>query len=269
MKLSVVITVADAPPSAFAVFRGIEESIARAAALGYEGVELALGSPEDINPARLSQWLDRCNMEVSAISTGLVYAGRGIGLVETPEKAQKVFRALIDFAAEYGKKINIGRSRGFKRGYSFDEAAEIMKKTLEPLCDYAGRKEVSFLIEPVNRYEIDWINRIDEGAALIDRLGFANVSLMPDVFHMNIEDTGIAAKLREFGNYIGYIHLADSNRRSPGKGHIDFPAVFGALKAAGYDGWAGVEILPMPDSDVAAKEAVEYLKPLVDSYNGK
>jgi sugar phosphate isomerase/epimerase len=267
MKLAIAISTAGAPAQAFVVFRGIEESIARAAALGYGGIELAVATPADAEPARLDKWLGGHNMEVSAVSTGLVFASRGLSLLGTPQKAQRAFFEIIDLAADYGHKVNIGRSRGFMGAGTFEETAETFKKTLGPLSEYAAKKKVQLLIEPVNRYEIDWIHSLDEGAALLDLLGFDNLRLMPDTFHMNIEDSKLPDKLAAFGSYLSYIHLADSNRLAPGQGHIDFPAVFAALKSRNYDDWASVEILPLPSPEAAAKQAIDFLKPLLEIYN--
>jgi sugar phosphate isomerase/epimerase len=267
MKLAIAISALDAPANAFVVFRGIEESITKASALGYDGVELAVSGPEDINISRLDKCISAQGMEIAAISTGLVFAKDGISLLETPDKAKARFRELIEMAADYGKKINVGRSRGFKGAKTFLEAAGELKQTLAPLCEYAQKKGVRFLIEPVNRYEIDWINNMDEGVSLLETLQMDNVFLMPDVFHMNIEDANIPLKLVEYGRYIGYIHFADSNRLAPGRGHFDFKSVFDALKFTGYEGWASVEILPLPDAERAAREAVDFLRPLVALYN--
>jgi sugar phosphate isomerase/epimerase len=267
MKLSVAVSASDAPANAFVVFRGIEESVAKASALGYDGIELAISSPGDINTAALDRSLGDNHMEIAAVSTGLVYAKDGISILETLEKAGKRFRELIDLAADYGRTINIGRSRGFKGQRSFAEAAGEFKKNFTPLCEYAQKKGVRFVIEPVNRYEIDWINNMDEGANLLEIMGIENVFLMPDVFHMNIEDVQIPLKLVEYGKYVGYVHLADSNRLAPGNGHIDFNAVFEALKLIHYEGWASVEILPLPEPDKAAAQAADFLRPLMAQYN--
>jgi sugar phosphate isomerase/epimerase len=94
-----------------------------------------------------------------------------------------------------------------------------------------------------------------------------NMKLMPDVFHMNIEDRTIGDELAENIDYIRYIHLADSNRLAPGQGHTDFNDIFDNLKKAKYDGWVSVEILPKPDPDTAAAQAVKFLRPLIDKYN--
>ena len=265
MKLSVAAAVDNAPDNAFVVFRGLENSIRNAAELGYHGIELALARSGDVDPAKLAKSLSDNRMEVSAISTGLVYAKEGLSLLETPEAASPVFRDLIDIAADFGKKVNIGRSRGFKKGLSLDEAALKLKKALEPLMVYASSKGVSFMLEPVNRYEIDWIHSVSEGAYVLEKIGLEGVGLMPDVFHMNIEDRSIPDSFLEFKQYIFYIHLADSNRHAPGWGHLDFDSVFAALKKASYDGWVSVEILPIPSPLEAAKQAAEFLLPFVDA----
>jgi sugar phosphate isomerase/epimerase len=268
MKLSVAAAPENAPDSAFVVFRGLEESIQRAAEFGYQGVELAVSCAADVRASSLNRWLSKYNMEVSAISTGLVYAASGISLLETPEAAVPVFIGLIDAAGDFGKQVNIGRSRGFKRGLSLDEAADRLKKTMDPLMNHALRRGVTLLLEPVNRYEIDWINSVDEGAAVLDRIQNGCLALMPDVFHMNIEDRRIGDSLVKHKKYVKYVHLADSNRRAPGWGHLDFTEIFSALRTIAYRGWVSVEILPVPSPDEAAKQAAGYILPLLARYKG-
>ncbi len=86
---------------------------------------------------------------------------------------------------------------------------------------------------------------------------------MPDVFHMNIEDRSIQSELVRCAEYISYIHFADSNRLAPGQGHLHFPDIINTLKAVGYDGWITIEILPEPDPDIAAYQAVNYIRQLI------
>lgn len=269
MKLSLAIAPNNAPPTAFVVFRGLEESIAKASALGFQGVELAISCREDANLSRLDGWLAQNSMEVSAISTGLVWAKSHLSLLQTPVEAQKVFRELIDVAAEHGQLINIGRSRGEKGALSLEDAAEKLKTTLLPLLEYGEKKGVSFVLEPVNRYEVDWIRSVPEGARVADLIGAENLGLMPDVFHMNIEDAGIAKTLLEYRQYVRYVHLADSNRHAPGQGHLPFAEIFAALREMQYDRWLSVEILPYPSPEEAAKNAAEYLLPFIHAGEAK
>jgi sugar phosphate isomerase/epimerase len=125
------------------------------------------------------------------------------------------------------------------------------------------------VLEPVNRYETDFVNTVPEGVALLGKVGMPNLKLMPDVFHMNIEDVTIDGELSRYINDIAYVHFADSNRQAPGRGHTDFKSIVNQLKQAGYEGWVALEILPIPDPDEAAREAIEYLTPILrEAYAG-
>ena len=131
-------------------------------------------------------------------------------------------------------------------------------------ADHAAERGIRILLEPVNRYEINYVNSVlPDGIDLIRRLGHPNVKLMPDVFHMNIEDASIAGSLVAAGAMVGYVHLADSNRWAPGQGHIDFHAILAALDKIGYDDDVAVEILPLPSADEAAAEAIRFLRSLI------
>lgn len=270
LKIAVAVADTNALPNAFVVWRGIEESIRKAAEYGYDGIELALKMPDEINPVDLSRWLDRDGLGVSCISTGQVFAGLGLTFTDTDESrrshVQKIFEAFIDIATDFSRQVNVGRVRG-SIGEDLAGARARFLDMAGRLSDYAARKDVTLLLEPVNRYEIDFINSVAEGAELMDLVGRSNMKLMPDVFHMNIEDRTIGGELEKYRSQIGYIHFADSNRWAPGWGHTDFREIFESLKRMEYDGWASVEILPNPDPDSAAKQAITYLNPLLGEYN--
>jgi sugar phosphate isomerase/epimerase len=272
MKLAVVIAGAEAPLSAFVVWRGFEESIQKASNYGYHGVELALKSAADIDPDELSRWLSATRMDVSAISTGLVFAESKLYFTHPDPEARRqvigVFTGLIHLAKNFGRIINVGRARGFiAAGQTAAEAEILFLETMQQLCDIAVKDSVTIVVEPVNRYEINFINSLEDGAELIKKVARQNTGLMPDVFHMNIEDAKIGGALARLGPQIKYVHLADSNRHAPGRGHIDFDDVFAGLKKAGFNGWAAIEILPRPDADTAARQAADYILPRIEKYN--
>jgi sugar phosphate isomerase/epimerase len=98
---------------------------------------------------------------------------------------------------------------------------------------------------------------VADGVALLESLATKNVVLLADLFHMNIEESDIAAALRAGGRHIGHVHFVDSNRRPAGCGHIDFRPIAEALRALGYDRYASAEALPYPDPDEAARRTIE------------
>ncbi len=272
MKTAVTIAAAEAKASAFVVWRGFEQSIRKAAEYGYDGVELALKDASELQPEILRKWLKETNVEVSCITTGQIFADRGLHFTHPDpavrNKTIQVFTELIDFAAEFGGIINAGRTRGYVApNQTREEVEALFVETMRTLCDRAAKKNVSILIEPVNRYEINFINNLDEGAALLEKVQRNNCGLHADVFHMNIEDDNIKDSLIRNGKWVRYIHFADSNRLAPGLGHIDFQEIFDGLKQIDFNGWASVEILPGNDPDVMARSAIEFIKPMVHRYN--
>lgn len=264
MKLGVAIASENALPSAFVVMRGLESSIAKAAAFGYDGVELALKSPDEITHEALKAILKKNNMEVSAISSGQVYAARGLMFTDEEKdkriELENAFKGFIDLASEFGGLVNIGRVRGQIRGRSPELCENLFLDMANRICDYAEPRGVTIILEPVNRYEIDYINNTDEGAALVRKVARKNFTMMPDVFHMNIEDAHIGEALIRNREFVKYVHFADSNRWAPGDGHLDFDDIFSALGKIGYDGWCTVECLPFPSPEEAASRAVKFLR---------
>ena len=273
MKLSIAIADTHALPSAFVVYRGFEECIPKAARLGFDGVELALKRAEEINVHQLQQLLDDNALEVSCISTGQVNADGGLMFTHEEEKQREqvktVFRELIDLAEDFGKIVNIGRVRGQIGNRPKQVVEDLFVAVARELCDYALPKEVTLILEPVNRYETDFINSVEEGIEVMKKVDRKNMMLMPDTFHMNIEDKQIGPVLAKNIDYIKYIHFADSNRLAPGEGYLNFQEIFGHLLKAKYDGWIAAEILPDPDPDTAARQTDNFLIPLIKEYNEK
>jgi sugar phosphate isomerase/epimerase len=272
ITIAVAIATADAPPDAFVVWRGIEQAVAKAAEFGYDGVELALRSADQVDASALKQLLTEHGLGCPCVSTGQVFATSSLYFTTRDEAKRarviEVFHELIDLASDFDAMVNIGRARGFvEEGETQASAAKRFAEVAREVAAYAAPKGVTLILEPVNRYEINFINSVEEGAALLSEVGAANMALMPDLFHMNIEDVSLSGTLERYASKIAYVHFADSNRLAPGQGHTDFRAVLAALKRMEYDGWISVEILPEPDADTAARQAVAYLKPLIEEYN--
>ncbi len=267
MKLSVAIADEHALPSAFVVFRGIEKSILTAKSLGFDGVELALKRPDEIDPESVQRLLTDNQMEVSCISTGQVLADLGFSFSDEDANRRSslisMFKEFIDLGAQFGVPVNVGRVRGSVGKRDREEVESLFIDSMKEVGSYALERDVDILIEPVNRYEIDFINNVAQGAEIIKRIGLSNMLLMPDVFHMNIEDQSIEGQLQAYKDVVGYIHFADSNRLAPGWGHLDFMRILQGIKDMGYDKWISIEILPMPAPYAAAKQAADYILPLM------
>lgn len=124
-----------------------------------------------------------------------------------------------------------------------DEAGDraVLLDSLGALDAVAARTGTWIQLEALNRYEDHMLNTLAAAADLIDSGGYSRVLLMPDCYHMNIEEARIEESLAAYAGRYRQLHVASSQRIQPGAGHIDYAAVFGALRRTGFDGWAVFE----------------------------
>ncbi|XTZ17826.1 sugar phosphate isomerase/epimerase family protein [Micromonospora echinospora] len=118
---------------------------------------------------------------------------------------------------------------------------EVLVEGLAELGTHAAAEGVELYLEPLNRYEDHMVNRLDQAVDLIKAAGVDAVRVVADTYHMNIEEDDPAAAVRAAAGYLGHVQVSDSNRFQPGAGHLDWPAVLGALDASGYQGYLAVE----------------------------
>lgn len=159
------------------------------------------------------------------------------------------YRRLIDWADALGHAPRIGCHGQVGRIRPVTTQAQedaILTDSVAQICAWAAERPVCF--EILNRYESHQIRSVAEGLALIDRVGAANLHLLPDAYHMNIEEADPASALRAGAGRIGLYHLADNHRGAVGEGQIGFAAQLAALDDIGYAGPLIVEpAAPGPD----------------------
>jgi len=118
---------------------------------------------------------------------------------------------------------------------------ELLFMHLRTLSDFAEAVGVDLYLEPVNRYETHFLNKLEHAATITRRLNHPRVKIVADMFHMALDEADIPAAIRAHAADIGHVHLADSNRRLPMQGTTDFTAAAEALREIGYEGWAAYE----------------------------
>ncbi|MFQ5921874.1 MAG: ribose 5-phosphate isomerase B [Anaerolineales bacterium] len=245
------------------------EGLRAAAEDGFEAVELSLRTAEDIEPGQLTEELERYRLSLVAIATGQSCIEDGLCLCSADPHTRRLaverVKSFVPLAANAGAAVIIGGIRGRLTGSEAQQAKAraAAVEAIRECAAYAVEHRVALLIEAINRYESNFINTTAEGLALVEEISLPSVRLLLDTFHMNIEDPDICEALRIAGDRIGYIHLADSNREAPGRGHVEFPQVFQTLAEIDYTGFVTVEILPLPDDATAMKQAGSYLATLL------
>ena len=263
MKLSIVVSAQPASFSALAYQGQLEENILKVKQLGYDGVELAVRDPKLLSFERLDRCLRESSLPVPAIGTGQAFGEEGLSFIHSDQKIrrQAVDRIVtqIDLAGHLRAIVIIGLILG--KGISeigLDQAEAWLFDALTE-CTVAN-KDVKFAIEPINRYETDFINTVESGLRFLDRLRLDSVGLLLDTFHMNIEEPSILDSISLAKDRIFHVHVADSNRWHPGAGHIDFEGIVNRLDKIGYQGFLSAEILPEPDPDTASRNTIRFLR---------
>ncbi len=273
MKLSVVLSTHTAQFAA-ATFKGdFAANAATIAAMGYDGVELAIRDPRLVDADDLLRVLDAHGLVVPAIGTGQAWGEEGLSFTD-PDPAVRTaaigrLKSHLPLAARLsaasGKPgrtvVVVGLLRGIvKPGVSQDQAMAWLITVLQECCAAAADAGVRIAIEPINRYETTLINNLAQGLALIEAVGAANLGLLADTFHMNIEEPSITGSIRQASDRIFHFHVADSNRWHPGAGHLDFASILDTLFGTGYDGFVCGEFLPIPDAETAARRGIAHLR---------
>lgn len=268
MKLSLVVSISDTKFSAVAFKESYSLAIEKAAGWGYDGVELAVRDPAVIDLEKIKNLMAKYSLHVPSLGTGQAYGEEGLSLTspdkQIREKAKERLRSHVKMASELNSKVIIGLMRGKSpQNFDLEKPLELFAKGMCELCDFAMSYNVEFVIEPINRYETNMLNTVDETLDFIDRVGRENLKILLDTFHMNIEEPSIFDSINKAGERIGHVHIADSNRWAPGCGHIDFPEVVKTLKEVGYEGYLSAEILPKPTPDEAGKLNYDYMSKLL------
>jgi sugar phosphate isomerase/epimerase len=259
--LSIVVSTHDSRFGAVSFAGDVTTRIAQLAAMGFDGVELAIRDPALVEVDALLEVLELHRMTVPAVGTGQAYIEEGLLLSSAvPETRRATLERILShlpFAARVDALLIIGMiATATCDGQSVERAREHLVSGLRAIAAEANAQGVRIAIEPINRYESELVRTVDEGLRLLAEVGADNVGLLVDTFHMNIEERSIAESLARSGPHLLHVHLADSNRWHPGGGHIDFSSILQSLDASGYDGFLSGEFLPEPSP---AESAQRYL----------
>ena len=295
MKLSFVISTQPTKFQAIAFDPNLEGNAAHLANLGYDGIELGVREPDKLDVADLKRTLAKCRLTVPAIGTGQAFVEEQLSFTDPDaavrERAIARVKTHIALAAQFchserseespsilqgdasSRKTLLSMTMplviiGLIRGKTWaqitrDQAHVWMVDALKMLAREAQVRGIRLVIEPINRYETDWVNDVAGALTLIDEIGTDNVGILFDTFHANIEEPSMEASLRTCGARLFHVHVADSNRWYPGAGHTNFVSILATLREIEYAGWVSAEILPKPDVKRAAEETFKTIKPLL------
>lgn len=257
-----------AVPDMLAYTGPLEKVLPRLKDLGYGGVEFITVDPKSVDVSRLDRLLAEHGLAAAAVNTGRICGELGLNLGDPDAavrgKALARMRDAVDFAANWRVPVNVGIVRGnYRADVPRDLTYRLAVESLRALCDHAAERGVPLAIETVCFLQTNFVNTLAEAADLIRDVGHDSLGVMYDLFQMYIEERDLEDAIARYMPLCRHVHFADSNRRAPGEGAMDYVRLVSRLREAGYDGPAAVEIRPVPDQDSAARAAAEHLLPLL------
>jgi 5-keto-L-gluconate epimerase len=269
--------VVSARPTGFASVAAaghVDEAFAMLSRFGYDGIELAIRRPREIDAEHIRMLVRTHSLDVAAIGTGQAYVDEGLSLTHPDaEIRRQAFERLVEHVdlsrALGGVPVIIGLIRGRSSvEVPLGRCLDLLRGALGDLASRAKAVGAGPLfVEPINRYETDIVPTLDEATRLLDAAGGTHLGVLADLFHMNIEEADPLGALATHASRIAHFHLADSNRWAPGFGHIDVARSMETLYGRGFSGWASVECLPRPPDTMEA--AYRIVRPFLDAVGRK
>jgi D-psicose/D-tagatose/L-ribulose 3-epimerase len=227
---------------------------------GFDGIEVPVFRPAAFAAAEIRRGVEANGLEVTTCS--VMVDGMSLISGDAAVRARTVghLKDCIAATAEAGGRMIAGplySPVGYLPGRR--RTADEWKWAVEgfqALGDALTAHDVTLAIEPLNRFETYFLNTAADAAALCDEVGHERVGILFDTFHANIEEKDIAAGYRTVGRHLKHVHTCENDRGTPGSGHVEWGAVFEALREVGYDGWLTIESFGFALGEISAAASI-------------
>ncbi|MBT3270155.1 sugar phosphate isomerase/epimerase [Candidatus Poribacteria bacterium] len=241
-----------------------EERFAKAAELGFDGVELCLGGDYKDHPLFSEAGMEQT--EALAADAGIAVAAFSPGAFtsytylndddDTRQEGIRKLNHLSRMAPQFG--VDFILVPFFGNGKIPDDKVTDARLVdgLKETGSVAGKYGVTLAIEST-------LNAAQH-IALVDAVGLDSVGVYYDMGNATSGGNDSVAEIERMGTkYIAALHMKDTGGNHLGEGEVDFAAVGAAIVASGYDGWLTLETPTKDDNDASNRKNLEYTKSLV------
>jgi D-psicose/D-tagatose/L-ribulose 3-epimerase len=241
----------------------------KVATLGFDLIEVCIEDPATIDTAAIRRRIEAAG--IGATVCGAFGPDRDMSADDAAVRRNAIgyVNRCSDIAAELGADIVVGPMYSAVGRTRMAEPEErraqrrLAAESIREAADHARDRGVRLALEPLNRFETDLINTVDQGVELVEEIGRDNVGLLLDTFHMNIEEKDLPAALRRAGRHIFEFHACSSDRGTPGEDHLAWPGIAAALRDVRYGGPVVIEAFTPKIKEIA--RAVSIWRPLAES----
>jgi D-psicose/D-tagatose/L-ribulose 3-epimerase len=241
----------------------------RVKAIGFDILEICVEDPATIDTPAIRDRATRTGVSVTIC--GAFGPNRDLSSEDaaTRQAGLTYLERCIDFAGALGSPFvsgpmyaAVGNTRlldARARREQWQRAVASLKRA----ADYAAGRGVKLAVEPLNRFETDLVNTVDQSLRLIEDVGAGNVGLLLDTFHMNIEEKDIPAAIRRAAARIVEFHASSNDRGTPGDDHLPWRDIAAALREVRFEGPVVIEAFTPEIKEIA--KAVSIWRPLAAS----
>ncbi|SEJ31108.1 D-psicose/D-tagatose/L-ribulose 3-epimerase [Cyclobacterium xiamenense] len=248
--------------------------IERLKAIGYDGVEFFVGSPDEKAYREIGSFASQAGLETTTVFV--------LGPDENPIDPSAAVRAkaldkikwTIDRSNDLGAKVICGPFHSafstFAQRSPTEEEYDRSAEVLHQAGDHAAQSGITLTPEALNRFECYLCNTMDQLIHLVKKVDHPHVKAMFDTHHANIEEKKLGDALRKVAPYLGHVHISENDRGTPGSGHVPWDDTFATLAAIKFGGWLTIEGFTRNDPDFANSIGVwrEFSQPWEMAENG-
>lgn len=251
--------------------------------LGYDGLEIApftLSPEPHLLPAARRSEIRKIAADQGIAISGLHYLLRapdGLSITSTDEaqraRTVDVIRRLIGLAHDLGAGIIVHGSpaqRRLEAGHEADGQKHGVA-CWQSVAKDAEQAGVTYCIEALHRPEANFVNTVEEAAAIVKQIGSPAIRTMIDCSAAALTETqSVPDLIRHWvpTGLIAHMHFNDPNRRGPGEGNLAFGPIATALRESGYRGDAAIEpFIYIPDGATCAARSLGYMRGVLEAYS--
>jgi D-psicose/D-tagatose/L-ribulose 3-epimerase len=214
---------------------------------GFDTVEIPVEDPSHIDPAHVKAELDKNGLVCGSVCA-CMGGGRDLRGTEEAQKTGLDYMmklidqmVVLDCPSLIGPVYSeVGRADAVPEK-EYKQQWKTVVKHLKTLCKHAQKNGKQVCMEPLNRFETDFMNTANQALKMVADVNSPALKIHLDTFHMNIEEKDQAKAIKKVGKLLAHFHACGSDRGTPGNDHIDWPPIVKALKSVGYKGDVVIE----------------------------
>jgi len=179
------------------------------------------------------------------------------------------YAAPVEFVRHkpYAEKVEFKRQFDVRipDGFSWERTWGILVESLRECVAIAKDAKLRLCLEPRVG---ELVSNTDALLRLFDQVGDPIFGAVLDTGHLHAQKEILPLSVEKLGRRIFYLHVSDNDGRdnehlAPGRGTVDWEALFRGLRRHGFDGYVGIDIGQVLDLDAQYREGTAFIRRLI------